>query len=157
GIVLQLLHAQRDAVGLVVDFDDFDLHLLADVEHFGGVIDAPPRDVGDVQQSVDATEIHERPVIGDVLDHAVDHLALFEVLHQLLALLGARLFEHGAAGHHDVAAATIHFQDLEGLRLIHQWRDIADRAGIYPATRRKRAPAVAIDSASPPSSVCDAP
>ena len=116
-IVLQLLHAERDAVGLVVDLDDLDLHLLADVEHFGRVIDAPPRDVGDVQQAVDAAEIDERAVVGDVLDHAVDDLALFEVLHQLLALLGAGLFQHGAARHDDVAAAAIHLEDLERLRL----------------------------------------
>ena len=115
-IVEQLLHAERDAVGLVVDLDDLDLHLLADVEHLGRVIDAPPRDVGDVQQAVDAAEVHERAVVGDVLDHAVDDLALFEVLHQLLALLGAGLFQHGAAGDDDVAAAAIHLQDLERLR-----------------------------------------
>jgi len=41
------------------DLDDLDLDLLADVEHLGGMIDAPPRDVGDVQQAVDAAEIHE--------------------------------------------------------------------------------------------------
>ena len=116
-IVEQLLHAERDAVGLVVDLDDLDLHLLADVEHLGRVIDAPPGDVGDMQQAVDAAEIHERAVVGDVLDHAVDDLTLFEVLHQLLALLGAGLFQHGAAGDDDVAAAAVHLQDLERLRL----------------------------------------
>src|SRR5262249_20240119 len=129
-IVLQLLHAKRDAVGLVVDLDDLDLHLLADVEHLGGMIDAPPRDIGDVQKTVDAAEIDECAVIGDVLDHAVDDLTLFEVLHQFLALFGARLFQHRAARHDDVAAAAIHFQDLEGLGLIHQWRDVADRPDV---------------------------
>jgi hypothetical protein len=92
-----LLHAKRDAVRLVVDLDDLDLHRLADVEHFGRVIDPAPRDVGDMQQAVDAAEVHERAVVGDVLDHAVDDLALFEILHQLLALLGPGLFQHGAA------------------------------------------------------------
>ena len=130
GVGLQLLHAERDAVRLVVDLDDLDLHLLADVEHLGRVIDAPPGDVGHVQQAVDAAEVDERTVVGDVLDHAVDDLALFEVLHQLLALLGARLFQHGAARHHDVAAPAIHFQDLERLRHVHQRSDVADRPDI---------------------------
>src|SRR6201999_136312 len=114
-IVQQLLHAKRDAVRLVVDLDDLDLDGLADGEHLGRVIDAAPGDIGDVQQAVDAAEVHERTVIGDVLDHAVDDLALFEVLHQLLALLGARLLQHGAAGHDDVAAPAIHLEDLERL------------------------------------------
>jgi hypothetical protein len=78
-IVLQLLHAERDAVRLVVDLDDLDLDHLADGQHLGRVVDAAPGDVGDMQQAVDAAEIHERTVIGDVLDHAVDDLALFEV------------------------------------------------------------------------------
>src|ERR1700753_1339409 len=73
-IVQQLLHAERDAVGLVVDLDDIEL--------YGLVIDPAPGDIGDVKETIDAAEIHERTVIGDVLDHPVDHLTFFEVLHQ---------------------------------------------------------------------------
>ena len=144
-IVQQLLHAERDAVRLVVDLDDLDLHRLADVEHLGRVIDAPPGDVGDVQQAVDAAEVDERAVIGDVLDHAVDDLALFEVLHQFLALLGAGLFENRAARHDDVAAAAIHLEDLERLRHVHQRRDVADRADVDLRARQEGHGAVEID------------
>ena len=144
-IVEQLLHAERDAVGLVVDLDDLDLHLLADIEHLGRMIDAAPGDVGDVQQAVDAAEIDKRAVVGDVLDHAVDDLTLFEVLHQFLALLGARLFQHGAAGDHDVAAAAIHLQNLERLIDVHQRRDVADRADVDLAARQEGHGAVEID------------
>ena len=144
-IVQQLLHAERDAVGLVVDLDDLDLHGLADRQHLGRVIDAPPGDIGDMQQAVDAAEVNERTVIGDVLDDAVDHLALFEVLHQLLALLGAGLFQNRAARHHDVAAAAIHLEDLERLRVVHQRRDVADRADIDLRARQEGHGAVEID------------
>ena len=144
-IGLQLLHAERDAVRFVVDLDDLDLHLLADVEHFGRVIDAAPGDVGDVQQAVDAAEVHERAVVGDVLDHAVDDLTLFEVLHQFLALLGAGLFQHGAARDDDVAAPAIHFQDLERLIDVHQRRDVADRPDVDLRARQERHRAVEID------------
>ena len=144
-VVEQLLHAERDAVGLVVDLDDLDLHLLADIEHLGRVIDAPPGDVGDMQQAVDAAEVDERAVVGDVLHHAVDDLALFEILHQFLALLGARLFQHGAAGDDDIAAAAIHFQDLERLRHVHQRRDVADRPDVDLAARQECHRAVEID------------
>jgi hypothetical protein len=43
----QLLHAERCG-GLVIDLDDFDLHLRADITP-RRVIDAPPGDIGDVQ------------------------------------------------------------------------------------------------------------
>src|SRR3981189_2292817 len=71
-IVEQLLHAERDAVGLVVDLDDLDLHGLADGQDLGRVIDPAPGDIGDVQQPVDAAEIDECTVIGDVLHADVD-------------------------------------------------------------------------------------
>src|SRR5581483_770840 len=144
-IVEQLLHAERDAVRLVIDLDDLHLHLLTDIEHFGRVIDAPPGNVGDVQQAVDAAEVDERTVVGDVLDHAVDDLTFFEVLHQLLALLGAGLFQHGTAGDDDVAAAAIHLEDLERLRHVHQRRHVADRTDVHLRARQEGHGAVEID------------
>ena len=109
------------------------------------MIDAAPGDVGDMQQAVDAAEIHEGAVIGDVLDHAVDDLALFEVGDDLVTLLGAALLEHGAARHDDVAAAAIHLQDLERLRHVHQRADVADRADVDLRARQEGHGAVEID------------
>src|SRR5207237_1277024 len=128
-----------------VDLDDLDLHGLTDGQDLGRVIDPPPGDIGDVQQAIDAAEINERAVIGDVLDHAVDHLTLFEVLHQFLALLGAGLFENRAARHHDVAAVAVHLEDLERLRIVHQRRDVADRADIDLRARQEGHRTVEID------------
>ena len=98
-----------------------------------------------MQQAVDAAEVDERTVIGDVLDHAVDHLTLFEVLHQLLALLGAGLFQNRAAGDDDVAAAAIHLEDLERLRVVHQRRDVADRTDVDLRARQEGHGAVEVD------------
>ncbi len=47
-------------------------------------------------------------------DDAVDDLPFGEALDQTGALLGAGLFEHGAARDDDVAAAAVHLQDLKG-------------------------------------------
>ena len=97
------------------------------------------------KQAVDAAEIDERAVVGDVLDHAVDDLTLFEVLHQFLALLGAGLFQHGAARDDDIAAPAIHLEDLERLRIVHQRRDVADRPDIDLRARQEGHGAVEID------------
>ena len=78
GSAHQLLHAERDALRLRVEADDLHLDLLADGEGFRRMVDAPPGDVGDMQQAVDAAQIDERAVIGDVLDHAVEHLAFLD-------------------------------------------------------------------------------
>ena len=107
--------------------------------------DASPCHVGDMQEPVDAAEIDEGAIVGDVLDHAVDDLALFEAGDDLAALFGAGLFQHGAAGDDDIAAAPIHLQDLEGLRLVHQRADVADRANVHLAAGKEGHGAVEID------------
>ena len=130
---------------LVVDLDDPDIDLLADGEHLARMIDAPPGDVGHMQQAVDAAEVDERAVVGEVLDGALDDLAFREVGDDLVTLLGAALLEHGAAGHDDVAAAAIHLEDLERLRHVHQRPDVAHRADVDLAARQEGHGAVEID------------
>jgi hypothetical protein len=144
-IALQLLHAERDAVRLVIDLDDLDLHRLTDGNDFGRVIDAAPGDVGDVQQAVDAAEIDEGAVVGDVLHHAVDNLAFFKRGDELLTLAGASLLEHRAARDDDVAAAAVHLENLERLLIVHQRTDVADRTNVDLRTRQEGNGAVEID------------
>src|SRR5690606_12638952 len=129
-IGLQLLHAEADALRFRVHADDLHLHGLADRQNLGGMVHAAPGDVGDVQQAVDAAEVNERTVIGDVLDHAIEDLAFLEVGHQFRTGFGAALFQHGAARHDDVAAATVHLEDLERGRLAHERTDIAHRTDV---------------------------
>ena len=70
GIVAALLVAERDALGLGVELEHDHLDLVAHREVLGGVVDPAPGDVGDVQQAVDAAEVDEHAVVGDVLDRA---------------------------------------------------------------------------------------
>ena len=91
------------------------LDVLADAQHVARVVDALPGDVGDVEQAVEAAEVDEGAVVGDVLDHAVQDLAFRQGRQQLVALLGPALLEHGAAADHDVAAAAVHLEDQERL------------------------------------------
>jgi len=91
-----------------------------------------------MQQAVDATEVHEGAVVGDVLHHAVQDHAFLEALDQLAALLRTGFFQHRAARHHDVPARAVHLEDLEGLRGAHQRADIAHRADIHLRTGQER-------------------
>ena len=144
-IFLQLLHAERDAVRLVVDLDDAHLDRLPDRQHFARMVDAPPGDVGHVQEAVDAAEIDERAIVGEVLDRAVDDLPFGEVGDDLVALLGPALLEHRAAGDDDVAAPPVHLEDLERLRHVHQRPDVAHRADVDLAARQEGDRPVEID------------
>ena len=76
GVGLGLLHAQADFLLVLVDLQDDDVDLVADVDHLAGVVDAPgPGHLGDVHQALDAfLQLHERAV-----GHDVDHLPLTRV------------------------------------------------------------------------------
>ena len=135
---LELLHAQADALGVAVEADHLHLHLLADLQRLARMVDAPPGDVRHVQQPIDAAQIHERAVIGDVLHHAVEHHAFLQALDQLAALLGPRFLQHGPAADDDVAPRPVHLQNLERLRRPHQRPHVPNRADIDLAARQKR-------------------
>ncbi len=130
GVRLQLLHAEADALALPVDVEDLDLDLAADADHLGRVRDPAVRHVGDVQQAVDAAQVDERPEVGDVLDHALPHLAHGELLHQVLALVRPLVLEDHAAADHDVPPALVELDDLELVALAQQLVDVR-----HPAER----------------------
>ncbi len=97
------------------------------------------------RQTIDAAEIDERTVIGDVLDNAFNDLTLFEVLDDLGTLFGTALFKNGTARYNDVAAALVHLEDFEGLRVVHQRGNVADRTDVDLRARQEGYGAVEID------------
>ena len=102
------------------------------------MVDAFVADVSDMQQAIDAAQINERTVIGDVLDHAFDDLTFGKVLDQAGALFSTGFFKNGTARDNDVAAATVHFQNDEWLCDIHQRGNVAHGADIDLAAGQKR-------------------
>src|SRR5215467_10180679 len=83
GIRGELLQAQGDALLLLVKLEDDQIQFLVRLHHVRRVLDAPPAEIGEVQQAVDAPQVHEGPVLGDVLHRSVHRLALGQRLHQL--------------------------------------------------------------------------
>ena len=141
-IFAELLHAERDAILFLVELEHLGGHFVADREHFRRMLDAAPGEVGDVQQAVDAAQVDERAVIGDVLDHALDDRAFLQRLQQLLALGAEARFEHGAARDDDVVALAVELDDLELERLAFERRRVLDRADVDQRAGQEGADAV---------------
>ena len=85
-IVAQLFHTERDAIFFLVKLEDFGFDFVAHRQHFGRVLDATPSQIGDVQQTIDAAQIHEGAIIGDVLHDTFNDRTFFQILHQRLTL-----------------------------------------------------------------------
>jgi len=144
-VVAELLDAQRDTILLLVELEHLGGDFLADLQHLRRVTHATPRHVGDVQEAVDAAEVDERTVVGDVLDDAMDDRALVQRLEQLGALLALRELDHRAAREHHVVALAVELDDLEleGLALVGG--GVLDRARVDQRARQERADAVRHD------------
>src|SRR5713101_7106264 len=144
-ILSQLLQAEGNAILLGVEFEHLRGDLVAHIEHFGRVLDAPPGEVGDVQQAVDSAEIDERAVVGDVLDNALDDGALLEVCQELLALRALRSFQHRAPRDDDVVPLAVELDDLELHLLALVGQGVLDGADVDERPGKEGADAVGHD------------
>ena len=68
----KLLHPNRDAALAILfgDFQNLDINLIAGGKDIGGLADAAPRNVADVQQGVDAANIDEGTIVREGADGA---------------------------------------------------------------------------------------
>jgi hypothetical protein len=112
-----LLVTQGHALLLAIEAQHHDIDVVADLEVLARVSHPTPGDVRDVEQTVEAAEIHEHAVVGDVLDRTGDELALVQVGHGLLFGLPDLFFENRLARQHDVGAPTVE-RDDPGLDLL---------------------------------------
>ena len=127
GIGLELLVAQADPLGLAVELEDLDLDLVADVQDLARMVDPAPGHVGDVEQAVQAAQVHEGAVLRDVLHGAHEDLALFEGLQGLGLLLGVLFLEDRLAGQHDVAPLLVDLDDPHAELLAPQGVEVPHR------------------------------
>ena len=141
-IFAQLLQAQRHAVLFLVELKNLGFDFLADLNDFARVTHATPGEVGDVQEAVDAAQINERTVVGDVLHDALHHSAFGEGFEELRAFFAHARFHHGATGHNHVVALAVELDDLEFHGLAFVGRRILNRTRIHEGAREEGADAV---------------
>ena len=79
GMRLELLQTQSDAVLLLIEVENNHVELLLGLNDVSGIVNTTPRQVGDVNQTVHATQVDEHTVVGDVLDGTLEYLTLLEL------------------------------------------------------------------------------
>src|SRR5574344_2131115 len=141
----ELLHAEGNAFLLVVEVEHHHFDFLAQLDHFGRVIDALVAHVGDVEETVYAAEVNERAEVGDVLDDTLADLALLESFENVAALAVAFFFENHAAGHDDVPARLVDRDDLEVEFLADESVDVRDLTEVNLGTGEERVDAEEVD------------
>ena len=137
GILAQLLVAERHPLALRIEVEDDDVDLVADLEHLARVRDATPRHVRDVQQAIDAAEVGERTVVGDVLDHAAKDVARHEPRDRDLLLFCASCVENGLARYDHVGATAVDLDHADLDLLALHCLEVPHRTQIHLRTRQE--------------------
>src|SRR4051812_44357385 len=136
-VLLRRLQRQGDALAVHVDVQDLDRDLLADLDDLGGVVDVLPGQLGDVDQTVDATQVHEGTEVDDRGDHAGADLTLLKGREEGLADLGLGLLQPGAAGQDHVVAVLVQLDDLRLELLAHVRLEVANAAHLDEGGRQE--------------------
>ena len=144
-IFAELLETERDAVLFLVELENLGFEFLADLNDFGRVTDATPGEVGNVEETVDAAEVDEGTVVGDVLDDALDDGAFLERFEQLGAFFAHVGFNDGTARNHDVVALAVELDDLEFVGVAFVRRRVLDGTRVDEGAREEGADAVGHD------------
>ena len=140
-VLLGRLERQGDTLAVHVDVEHLDGDLVADLDDLGRVVDVLPGQLGDVDETVDAAEVHERTEVDDRGHDTGADLALAELLEERRADLGLGLLEPGTARQDHVVAVLVELDDL-GLDLLADVRlEVADAAHLDEGGREEAAQA----------------
>ena len=126
GMGLELLETEGDTLLLVVEVEDNDVELLVELNNLFGMAYAAPGKVGDVDETVDAAQVDEYAVGGDVLDGTLEYLAFFELGDDFALLLLELGLDEGFVADNHVAEFGINLNDLEFHGLANEDIVVAD-------------------------------
>ena len=102
-----MLQAQAHPLSLRVELEDLDADVVADLEQLRRVVDAAPAHIGDMQESVDAAEVDEGAVLGEVLDDAPSTVWPSVSFSSVCSLSSARSFSGSTRRDRDDVAALL--------------------------------------------------
>ena len=130
-VLLGRLERQGHALAVEVDVQDLNRDLVADLDDLGGVVDVLPGQLGDVDQTVDATQVHEGTEVDDGGHDTGADLPLLQGLQEVGADLGLGLLEPGATGEDHVVAVLVQLNDLRLELAAHVGLEVANATHLH--------------------------
>ena len=127
GIRSELFVTEGNAFVFGCELEDFDFDFVADLNDFVRMIDASPAHIGDVEEAIDAAEVNECTVFGDILDDTIEDGTFVQVFECLALEDSAFLFEESTTGKDDVSTFFVELDDFEAIFLTDEFVEIAGR------------------------------
>src|SRR5205085_287595 len=147
--VLDALEREGEAPAVGVHLEDPDVDLVALRDDLARVLDVMLRELGDVDEPLDARQDLDEGAEGDdVRDRSFDDVAGVEPVEDPLPLLLALLLEHGAARQHDVVARAVQLDDLAQQLLAEELVEVLHAADVDERCGQEAAHAQVEDEAA---------
>ena len=109
----ELLQTESDTLLLLIEVEDNNVDLLVELYYLVRIVYAAPREVCDVNQSVNTTEVNEYTIRSDVLNNTLEDLTLLQLADDLL-LLGLELsLDESLVRNNYVAELLVDLNNLE--------------------------------------------
>ena len=109
----ELFQTESDAFLLVVEVENNDIEFLVERNDLFGVAYAAPRQVGDVDKTIDTAEVDEYAVRGDILDRTFEYLTFFEFGDDFFLLLFELGFDESLVRNNNVFEFLVDFNHFE--------------------------------------------
>ena len=133
----ELLETEGNALLLVVEVKDNNIDLLVELDNLLGIVNTAPREVGDMDESVNTAEVNKYSVRSDVLDCSLENLTLLQ-LRDNLALLSLEFCLDECLVRYDyVAVFLIDLDNLELHGLVYELVVVAYWVNVNLATRQE--------------------
>ncbi len=126
----KLLQTESDSLLLLVEVENYDLDLLIKFNNFLWVVYAAPREVSDVDETVNTAEVNEYTIVGDVLDCSFENLAFFEFADDFALLLLKLSLKESLVRNDYIAEFLVDLDDLEVHCLVNICIVILDRTDV---------------------------
>src|ERR1019366_3990938 len=139
GIGQELFAPERHASLFTIVFQDLDFDFLTWAYSVQRTCDAAPRHVRDMQQAVNAAQVHECAVTSHVLHDAAYDLSLRHRVEHCLPLRLHLLVQDRAPAHHHIPALAIHLHYANREFTVFPLIDVSYRVRIGLRRRQKSA------------------
>ena len=142
----ELFQTEGDALLLVVEVEDNDIQLLVELNHFLRIAYAAPRQVGDVDQTVYATQVDEYTIRGDIFNGSFENLAFFKFADDFFLLLFQFSLNESLVRNNDILEFLVDLDNLEFHGLADEYIVVADGLHVDLRTRQEGFDAEYVDN-----------
>ena len=145
-IFAQLFQAEGYTSTLAVKLQHFNSDFVAHVHDFAWVLNAFPRHVGDVQQTINAAQVNECAVVSEVLNDTFDFHAFLQVFQQLIAFCAVFGFDNGTTGNNNVVTLLVQLDYFELKLFAFQVQSVTNWTNVYQRTWQERTNTIQLNS-----------